>query len=297
MNYKESKAINNSLLSYFDVEQGGNPFKFNKEYTNPSVREDTDIQKFGTAVHCFILENSKFNELYYVNSFTEEESYKKLNSYKFKDFSFEEVCKLLCVEYVNSKDAKKEETRLKHYNEHFIFLLQFKNYYEELVENKNKIMLSNLEYDKIIKIYCNISIHNLADTLIKNLTDVELELYDIINSIDCKGKLDGVNYKEKYIIDIKTTSKSSYNFEESFIKYKYGRQAAFYSELSGINKFYFIVCNTIDCSIVVYEISENTLKEEKQKLKNTLSELEFHFTSDSWNYTLNELNNNYKLIL
>jgi hypothetical protein len=59
-------------------------------------------------------------------------------------------------------------------------------------------------------------------------------IYFDYNGFECKGLLDGIriDHKEKkiYPFDLKTTSGGVYNFHESFLKWGYYRQCAFYEQ-------------------------------------------------------------------
>lgn len=302
MTYQESKAINNSLLSYFEIEQGGSPQKFYNQWTNPIQTEEKDYQKYGTALHCYLLEPDKFKEQYAISNFTEEQTNNKFLQFIDKNIEFEIACQYLCEEYVLKKDVKKEETKIKHYTEHLEYLQQFKNYFEFLINTKDKIIITQYDYDKICKTYFNIQQHKLANKLINEEGLCEQEIYKKIEGLDCKAKID--KYTNNFILDIKTTSKSVYQFKESYDKYFYARQAVFYTKMlertcdktsNNHIDFYFLVCSSFDCSICVYKVTN--LIYDYCDLKNMFEDIKKHIELNNWSCTIEEINNKMCLCL
>jgi hypothetical protein len=63
---------------------------------------------------------------------------------------------------------------------------------------------------------------------------------DPSTELPCKTKLD-LNHKNRLIVDLKTTSQTSYEcFVKSCIDYEYDRQAAFYLDSIGAKRFVFV---------------------------------------------------------
>ena len=109
----------------------------------------------------------------------------------------------------------------------------------ELVDNEHYSLLSNCtQFEKIY--------------LWKN------ELHDIL----CKGKLDAVNTRKKYIVDLKTTRDASPEaFKEIIINQKYHMQAAFYCDALGYKDYYiYAIEKSKPHCMCVYKMSEDILK-------------------------------------
>ena len=80
--------------------------------------------------------------------------------------------------------------------------------------------------------------------------------------IKCKGKLDAVNTRDKYIVDLKTTRNASPDgFKEIIINQKYHMQAAFYCDALGYKDYYiYAIEKSKPHCICVYKMSEDMLK-------------------------------------
>jgi|TARA_R100000084_G_scaffold55942_1_gene23574 hypothetical protein len=78
----------------------------------------------------------------------------------------------------------------------------------------------------------------------------------------CKGKLDAVNTRDKYIVDLKTTRDASPKaFKETIINQKYHMQAAFYCDALGYKDYYiYAIEKSKPHCICVYKISEDLIK-------------------------------------
>tara|TARA_R100001443_G_scaffold112510_1_gene126061 strand:- start:57 stop:872 length:816 start_codon:yes stop_codon:yes gene_type:complete len=78
----------------------------------------------------------------------------------------------------------------------------------------------------------------------------------------CKGKLDAVNTRDKYIVDLKTTRDASPKaFKEIIINQKYHMQAAFYCDALGYKDYYiYAIEKSKPHCICVYKMSEDLLK-------------------------------------
>ena len=101
-------------------------------------------------------------------------------------------------------------------------------------------------------------------SLLENCTQFEKiylwknEVHDIL----CKGKLDAVNTRDKYIVDLKTTRDASpETFKETIINQKYHMQAAFYCDALGYKDYYiYAIEKSKPYCICVYKMSKDMLK-------------------------------------
>ena len=127
----------------------------------------------------------------------------------------------------------------------------------------NRMAISHKDYSLIVSMAMQLT-DNKHYSLLDNCTQFEKiylwknEVLDIL----CKGKLDAVNTRDKYIVDLKTTRDASPEaFKETIINQKYHMQAAFYCDALGYKDYY--IC-AIEKSkphcICVYKISEDMLK-------------------------------------
>tara|TARA_R100000742_G_C4266116_1_gene84209 strand:- start:197 stop:1015 length:819 start_codon:yes stop_codon:yes gene_type:complete len=123
--------------------------------------------------------------------------------------------------------------------------------------------ISHKDYVQILEMRTQLMQHKHY-SLLENCTQFEKiylwknEILDIL----CKGKLDAVNTKDKYIVDLKTTRDASPEaFKETIINQKYHMQAAFYCDALGYKDYYiYAIEKTKPHCICVYKMSEDILK-------------------------------------
>ena len=96
---------------------------------------------------------------------------------------------------------------------------------------------------------------------------VDYEKPEIVKLCDntWKGKADVVNYKEKLVIDLKTTNDIS-KFRNSAFRYNYDSQAYIYTQLFGYD-FIFIVIDKNTNQIGIFECSEEFLSSGHKKME------------------------------
>ena len=99
-----------------------------------------------------------------------------------------------------------------------------------------------------------------------------------------------------YLIDLKTTSSSVYNFESSYRKYAYYRQLALYKQalqtaLPGVGladytiKCYIVAVQTTGLNeCVVYQPSAKDLKLGEVEIQSLIDRLVWHSEKNSWDY-------------
>lgn len=145
----------------------------------------------------------------------------------------------------------------------------------------------------------------------------KVEYYNInlkniaVSTINCKMKLDilELDYDNKIlrIKDLKTSKNSPYNFTDSFIKFNYARQFAFY--ILGISKFLPIVKDEVwkvefynivvqkeelfECALI--EIEDLIIQEEFKNIYKYLETIAWHKENNIWNFTKEEFENNGKI--
>lgn len=157
----------------------------------------------------------------------------------------------------------------------------------ELNKGRNREIITDAEF-KVIK--------NMEDALFSN-TDIARLLHgkkevpmvwqDPLSSVWCKGKVDIINGKE--IVDVKTTQDASLDgFRRSAYKYGYNRQAAFYLDGFGMNKFTFVVIEKkAPYNIGVFECSDEFIESGRQEYSELLMDYRKYFSdADLNNYEI-----------
>jgi hypothetical protein len=171
----------------------------------------------------------------------------------------------------------------------------------------------NLESYDQLKIEWKIKIFNSENPFDENDEDKDKE-YTCISILD-KVLVDHGS-KTIYPIDIKSTGKSVYGFEHSYIKFGYFRQAAFYMdaikywakenglEEYTIENFRFIVVETHTTNKpIIFKVSDNDLdigKNGSESIKGflcLLNQLNFHQENNIWDTTPDIYKNNGELEL
>lgn len=214
-----------------------------------------------------------------------------------------------------------------------------KPYLEEVLtaENNNQIYVSLKESEVISNCVKAVENHPVAkDLLFMQDTDFsnkkvfsELEIYwtkafeyrfaptlefpdgeVVIINLTFKAKLDKlvIDFDNKVITytDPKTTSGGAYGFSESFEKYKYYRQQAFYNwairefcKQQGFDITYFEFKNyniAIETNglfqVVVYNIPPRWIDRGKTEYQNLIKKIVEHEATNQWNYSLEEVKGN-----
>ncbi len=310
MDYYKNKAISQSQLT--NLALGPKYFKNKLEY-----KSESDALTLGSLVDVMLTESDNFDNLFLVNDNVRPSG--QLGDYIdliYQGFSEEDA-----YSAVGFKRDKLEVIKEK---------FQYEGpqaYFKFLLESKDKKVISREEYDKALKIV-NSLLTNRFTSKYFNCEDTEcltqLELYWNYKDFDCRSRLDivKINHKEKTIlpIDVKTSGKSTYNFLESIIRFRYDLQASFYmealqwyidnkEEYKGYKllPFLFIVEHTDYPGLpLIYECTEKDIYGGKYggitttgvKLKGfdeLVTDLKWYYQYDSWDYTREIIENNGKV--
>lgn len=286
--YYDNKRISQSQLKLLLF----NPKLFLEEEQPELYFEEKRHFVIGGAVDTLLTQPETFNDKYYVSSVEKKPSdvvksiihqvYDSLskedlkNSIEFEEYTVEILQS--CIEH-DYCPTFKNGTRVNK-------ILEFKDYWNELIDSENKIMLSLEESDVITRIVKSISESPLAKYFKPNETpngvDIQFQLPILfeIDGIGCKALLDIVviDHKAKIItpIDLKTMSGNIIDFPKSVKLRGYQIQAAWYTEALRqmckniamanykIDNFCFIVASTTeDQPPVLFECSDKLLKEGK----------------------------------
>jgi hypothetical protein len=316
--YYSNLSISNSSLGWLNI----SPKYFINKQNNLINEEKKSYFDLGTIVHSLILEENTFNEKYSVldekteipSSKQQKDLCEKIINGDIKDI---EEAVIFYYYDVYSKNNKNESKIQK---ECLLFLDQFKNYIDFLLKSKNKIIISNKDYETANIIKYNLMCHKLAklllfdDFLNKNEKSFnEKEIYFEYKDIPCKSKIDRLiineNENKVKLIDLKTTSKPNVDFINSFFEYDYDRQLAFYKNAIDIyfNKFeikefevYIIVCNTLSIynnEVTVYKISNNLINSGKEKYEKLLKKYNLHLVYNNFDNTIEYIEGDGSILL
>jgi len=230
--------ISHSSLSALSV----SPQYFLK-YKRRELDRDSKAFDLGSAIHCWLFEHKEFDNRYvvshanpvggmmgvFIESYVEAED-TMINEHMPKEMKLDGYVTLheLCYDKAGFKTAL--ETVLKKFNSD-----ENQAYYKFLKENLGKTVLSQDDMTTIVACYDSIMRHEKAKSLIRpsdGEQKPEFEISWIYKEIDVKSIIDNlildVENKKVYIVDLKTSSKSVYNFERSYFSYNYYRQMAIY---------------------------------------------------------------------
>tara|TARA_R100001594_G_scaffold114501_1_gene149327 strand:- start:464 stop:1066 length:603 start_codon:yes stop_codon:yes gene_type:complete len=132
---------------------------------------------------------------------------------------------------------------------------------------KGREAISRRDNIKLMSMYAEL-LENKNFHLIEDCNEIE-QIYLWKNKdVDmlCKGKLDAVNTKGKYIVDLKTTrSASPENFTELIMSAKYHMQAAYYLDALGYDDYYIVAIEKdAPYCICTYKLSKNIINQGRE---------------------------------
>lgn len=310
--YEDYSRISNSSLGWFKI----SPRYFRDRLDGLIKEPDADYFQLGTMIHMFILEPKEFNKTYLVSK-----DYKKPSSSQQQKFcemyvnSTQKNVKLRALEafkgaysVVVKDDTKNAEKAIK-------LALELKSHIKYM-RTSDKTIISESQLNFLNEIKQNVIDHKLANKLLFDenewlhnpslLTNNEFHInWDITvddKVVNCKSLLDRlvIDHENKIIkiVDIKTTS--SLDFRESFNKYDYTRQIAFYW-LAVTNYFlqnfpdknlseykqesYIVTINTINKRVQVYKLKEYNILDKTDEIVLLLSEINWHITNNLWDHS------------
>jgi hypothetical protein len=146
-------------------------------------------------------------------------------------------------------------------------------------QHPEAILLSGDDYDRYAAARDVVRSHEAASKLLKGCEfEASMLWLDADTNVHCKGRVDGFNIHEDYVIDLKTT-KDARHFTDSIVKYGYHRQAAYY--LDGLSaatgrqwsKWYWIAVEIEPPFLcAVYEIAPLDLDIGRREYKELLKE-------------------------
>lgn len=229
--YSDKTRINNSGIGWF--------LKSPKEFyerTNNGISIDTASTRFGTDIHCYILQPDEFKRTYKIRDFEapkiqqQKDFCSAMVCYmKNKTFSLSEIRELAIRAYTKSytttgKSIKTITTSA------IDMLIRYKSFIQQSLHEDMKL-ISWPHFIRIQRLAKLVKSNKYAKELLDKPGNCEFHINWERNGVECKSLLDKVcidtDAKEITLIDLKTTASIS-DFKHSIKEYGYRRQMMFY---------------------------------------------------------------------
>ena len=210
-------------------------------------REEKLYFKFGSALHCKILEPERFLTDYYTSTVNIPTG-KYIEAIKVL-VNTAEAIEDQEAWYLNAMAAAELKVSIKAFTTK-ITTPEYEAVYQDLTRAHGKILLGAGERKSIETSFINVTNHKIANELlfdnplvstakVQSFNELEIDWSHESSPLPIRSTLDRVviNHETKTvtIVDIKTTAKGVYSFKYSYKHYGYYRQAAVYKEAM---KFY-----------------------------------------------------------
>lgn len=306
----EEETISNSGLG--ELEKSPQAYRKYKD-----EREDQETKSFftlGSAVHCKALEPEEFDDRFIVlNIVDPSPMYKKFIDRLFKNHIQE-------GKFVNLDGLAKASAIADAYAESGFKWAQDKvvekftkdddlqGYWKGLQQAYGKELLSGKDERCMEACLEGIKQHSKASDLIfgYQLSEVKNEFEIIWNKEGYDFMLRSIidrliidhNKKEIHIVDLKTTGKPVLQFAQSYSKYKYYRQLAYYrdavrwymkeNDLDGYAIDYYIVASETNGTgtTLVFKPTEEDIEFGVSKYVQLLDRMKWHFDNEEWDYPM-----------
>lgn len=300
--YLDKTRVSNSAIGWF--------LKSPKEYyerNNNGLSMDSAAMRFGTALHCYILQRDEFKRIYRVRDF-EVPTLKQQKDFCYKFIEYRKSGKESITATKN--DAIKAYSRSYSiagksekviYSSAIDMLLKYKTFIQQET-NEERIYLTWSQFRKIVDLQRLAIKNDYARPLLAANGDCEFHINWTYNGVHCKSLLDKVcidkDSKTITLIDLKTTA-SIANFKHSVIEYGYRRQMMFYRLairhymknilLENPDDYTFqcriIALQTGDIPLVeVFGFSEKELEKELPIIEDSLKRIDWHQQNNVWEH-------------
>jgi len=316
----EIKHVSHSSLSALKVSP-----EYFKKYINRELVNDSRYLDLGSAIHCYILENSHFNDRYLVSSVDVVGGMMG----KFLHSLVENEKYVMESVHDSTEDTPAEFvlTNREHLYQHCYDLAGFKipiatvinkldkaenaAYLEFLLEAQGKHVLSQEEYEVILQCAASVERHAVASTVLNPIgAHPEKEILWTYKDFTIKSIIDNLILDEEKkmvtITDLKTTSKNPHSFIRSYTSYGYYRQIGIYKQAVisymtelGLNyedfdfKVLIVALQTTGLhECVVYEPDNLDLSIAIDEFESLLERLKWHQDHNRWDYPMEYYNNN-----
>lgn len=288
--YYQVQALSNSALSLFNYD----PELYYKTYITKEIQsKESPALSFGTLVHNLILEPNIIDGKFII--YEGETIDNKLGDFIRHLAIFDIVDdSSITAAYEKAEFKISKEAVLKNFNSS-----KSQEYYNFLKESVSKIVVTQSEYDKAIRLRDKAFkiLEQFESTLPEFTVENELEIYwnylsEEGNLIPCKSKLDRL-YKHtnqqlglRYL-DIKTDSQNPiHEYKKSFEYWETYRQLAFYNMSLNTTPItnYILAINTKSEKILLYQIAKAYIVKGAKEIHKNISDLEWHIENNAWEY-------------
>lgn len=138
--------------------------------------------------------------------------------------------------------------------------------FKELKETSQKAVITSAEYDSAMRIVDAFNRNEIVKQYLKGAA-FEQPGIGMISGLPFRAKADIINLEEGFIADIKTTTDLQSSFRFSARKYGYDMQAYIYTQIFGVDDFYFIAIDKKSLDIGLFTVSEQFLFDGEQKVE------------------------------
>jgi len=307
----ETETVSNSGLGALSI----SPMTY-RRYKDNQNQESASFFNVGSAVHCKVLEPKEFNDRFIIMNIETPspmyEAYIKALIRTRPAEAGDMISQMQLSSWIINAHA---ESGFKWSSdkvwENFNNDPKLKGYYDILLKAEGKVVLSESDGKAIDACVEGIKSHAKASELLYghllSTTNNEQEViwrHPKFPKFKMKSIFDRliVNTAKKQVIlvDIKSTSKSVYDFKYSYKTYKYYRQMALYRQAviwylqdQKLNpsewtiNVYMVVTQTNGYgTTAVYEVCEKDLLLGEQEAELLLNRMTFHFDSDLWEHPM-----------
>ena len=330
--YYDVKGVSNSSLKHINPDEGGSPVLFKQHWDDKAPKLRTSSLEFGNLLHLAVLEPHLLN--YEVDiSNTPDKIRDILKDMHASLIESNKIASVVTgeVETVGQLDEYvyaiieacnrqaygrtwKDETRINK-------IMSLGAPYWELLRQTEKFVIT--EDQKLLMDACmhGIKSHKKAKHLmfaentpkVMYYNELEVHFRDDQYCFQLKSKIDRIELDHANqtfrIIDLKTTAKSLGQFKESFEKYRYARQMAFYNVAAQewLNQNGYLVYTPLSpviCAVEtkgahragLFQLSDETLAQGVDEMHSLLKRLDHHFRTDQWSADMEtDLNQDYFL--
>lgn len=306
----EEETISNSGLG--ELEKSPQAYRKYKD-----EREEQETKSFftlGSAVHCKALEPEEFDDRFVVlNIVDPSPMYKKFIDRLFKNHIQEGVfTKLQGLPLASAIADAYSESGFKWSQDKVVEKFEkdddLQGYWKALQKAYGKELLSGADERCMNACLEGIRQHTKASELIFGFP-----LSEVKNEFEIMWKKDGYDFicrsiidrliidhqtKTIHIVDLKTTGKPVLQFSQSYSKYKYYRQLAYYRdsvkyymEEHGLDDYvidYYIVASETNGTgtTLVFKPTEEDIEFGVLKYTQLLDRMKWHFDNEQWNYPM-----------
>lgn len=148
--------------------------------------------------------------------------------------------------------------------------------FKELKSASNKSVITEAEYDAAMRIVDAFNRNEIVKQYLKGST-YEMPGVSMLFGLPFRAKADIINLEQGYIADIKTTTDVQSGFKYSARKYGYDMQAYIYTQIFGVDDFYFIAIDKKSLDIGLFTVSEQFLFDGEQKVEMAVNRFKTFF--------------------